>query len=236
MSPGLILEIASSEACLDLVEDVRAQAVEVVDAELVHHLDQAAAADLVAGRQRVDVADHLDRLAHVGGDDVDQQSGRPCLRARSASAGCRGLPRRPGARRRPCRGRRCRRRGRCEANSATILPRRKVGVTKVKSCRWPVPFHGSLVMIDVALLHRLRREAVEEVIDRAGHRVDVARRAGHGLGQHRAREVEHAGGEVARLARRRSRSRCASASAPAPRRPRSGGPTSVAGEWATADR
>jgi CheY-like chemotaxis protein len=43
-----------------------------VDAELVHHLDQAPAADLVAGRQRVEVAHHLDRLAHVGTHDLDQ--------------------------------------------------------------------------------------------------------------------------------------------------------------------
>src|SRR6185369_14751599 len=42
--------------------------------ELVHHLDQAAAADLVAGRQRVEVAHNLDRFAHVGGDDVGQRA------------------------------------------------------------------------------------------------------------------------------------------------------------------
>ncbi len=32
------------------------------------------------------------------------------------------------------------------ASKPTILPRRKAGVTTVRSCRWPVPSQGSLVM------------------------------------------------------------------------------------------
>ena len=55
---------------------------------------------------------------------------------------------------------------------------------------------------DVAFLHGLRRELVEEVAHRARHRVDVAGRAGDGLRQHGAVEVEHAGRQVAGLARR----------------------------------
>ena len=46
-------------------------------------------------------------------------------------------------------------------------------------------------------------EAVEEVVDRARHRVDVARRAGDGLRQHGAAEIEHAGRQIAGLASRR---------------------------------
>ena len=88
------------------------------------------------------------------------------------------------------------------ANIATILPRRKVGVTKVKSCRWPVPFHGSLVRKMSPSFMVWAGNFAEEVADGAGHRVDVAGRAGHRLGQHVALEVEHAGREVARLARR----------------------------------
>ena len=55
-----------------MIEDVLGEIVEMLELELVHHVDQPAAADLVAGDQRIDVADHLDRLAHVGGDQVDQ--------------------------------------------------------------------------------------------------------------------------------------------------------------------
>ncbi len=50
-----------------MVEDVLGEIVEMLQPELVHHGDQAPAADLVAGNLRVDVADHLHRLAHVGG-------------------------------------------------------------------------------------------------------------------------------------------------------------------------
>ena len=55
--------------------------------------------------------------------------------------------------------------------------------------------------IGIARLHGLDRELADEMDDAARHRVHVARRAGDGLGQHLAVEVEHAGRDVARLAR-----------------------------------
>ncbi len=55
--------------------------------------------------------------------------------------------------------------------------------------------------VGIARLHRLDRELADEVDDAARHRVHVARRAGDGLGQHPAFEVEHAGRDVAGLAR-----------------------------------
>src|SRR6266851_2675387 len=54
--------------------------------------------------------------------------------------------------------------------------------------------------IGIARLHGLDRELADEMDDAPGHRVHVARRAGDGLGQHAAFEVEHAGRDVARLA------------------------------------
>ena len=54
----------------------------------------------------------------------------------------------------------------------------------------------------VARLHPGERIDVEEMRHRVGHRVDVTRRAGHGLRQHAAVAVEHAGGKVAGLAHR----------------------------------
>jgi hypothetical protein len=54
--------------------------------------------------------------------------------------------------------------------------------------------------VHVAILHGLHRVFLQEEPDRGGHRVNMARRAGDGLGQHPAREVEHAGREVAGLA------------------------------------
>ena len=124
---------------------------------------------------------------------------------------------------------------RVQANSPTAVPRRKVGVTITMSLRWPVPCHGSLTMIGVAVAHLLERHLVEHVADAHRHRVDVARRAGDGLGQHAA----------LRCRRRRPRGRppraspcrrrCAPGSAPAPRRRRSGGSTSPGIRCGSAD-
>ena len=54
--------------------------------------------------------------------------------------------------------------------------------------------------VDVAVLHRRGREGGDEVLHGLGHRVDVAGRAGHRLGEHAALQVEHARREVAALA------------------------------------
>ncbi len=54
----------------------------------------------------------------------------------------------------------------------------------------------------VALLHGGQRIGGEEMLDRIGHRVDVAGRAGDRLGQHAALGVEDAGREIAGLAHR----------------------------------
>ena len=56
------------------LDDVAPERAEIVDPELVHHLEQAAAAHVVAGGERVEVAHHLHRLAHVRRHDVDQRA------------------------------------------------------------------------------------------------------------------------------------------------------------------
>ena len=63
-----------------------AEPLEIVDAELVHHRDEAPAADLVAGDQRKQVAVHLHRLAHVGAHDASSVS-LSCRRARRCISG-----------------------------------------------------------------------------------------------------------------------------------------------------
>src|ERR1043166_4403335 len=54
----------------------------------------------------------------------------------------------------------------------------------------------------VAWPHPGERIDVEEMLDRVGHGIDVAGRAGHRLREHAALGIEHAGREVARLAHR----------------------------------
>ena len=47
----------------------------------------------------------------------------------------------------------------------------------------------------------------DEMLDRLGHGIDVARRARHGLRQHTPLEVEHTGREVATFAHDRAEGR-----------------------------
>ena len=164
--------------------------VELVDAELVHHLDQPAAADIVARGKRMEVAHHLHGLAHVRGHDIDQRPVHLSVVGEAHDGDVRSLPRRCCARPTSARARRCRRHGWCWRTAPPPGPSRNAGVTKVKSCRCPVPFHGSLVRntspsFIVSIGNRSRR-----VADRARHRIDVPRRAGHRLGEHPPLGVE----------------------------------------------
>ena len=59
----------------------------------------------------------------------------------------------------------------------------------------------------IAFVHRLDREVVEKMLNRFGHRVDMAGRAGHRLGVHPPVEAEDAGGEIATLAHDRAERR-----------------------------
>ena len=56
---------------------------------------------------------------------------------------------------------------------------------------------GVIRHIDIAGLHGGLREVFEEVADGGGHGVHVARRSGHGLGDHVAIGVIDTGGEIA---------------------------------------
>ncbi len=53
-------------------EDAVAEPVEIGDLELLHHLDQAPAALVVARRAGIDVALDLQRLAHIGAHEAQQ--------------------------------------------------------------------------------------------------------------------------------------------------------------------
>ena len=65
-------------------DDGVAEPVEIGDLELVHHLDQPAAALVVAGRAGIDVALDLQRLAHIGAHQAQQILVHARLRARAA--------------------------------------------------------------------------------------------------------------------------------------------------------
>ena len=178
-----------------------AEPVEIGDTELIHHLDQAAAALVVAGGERVDIALDLQRLAHIGAQDAQQvvvhlafarqrhQRDREPLLEHLPSIGP-------------------------HAETADIDDMDGAGEQADRlAAQKGRADHGQIVQmaagqpriigdVMVALLHRRERKGVEEMLDRGGHRIDVAGGAGHRLGQHGSVAVEDAGREVAGLAHR----------------------------------
>ena len=182
-------------------DDVPRKDVEVVDPELVHHLDQPAAADIVAGGEGMEVAHHLDGLPHIRGHDVDQ---RPVDRSplREAHDGdveslLEDIP--------PVR---------CHPPSADVDDMAGAGEQRHDPAVAEggrdegevVQMAGAFPRIvgqeHVAFLHRPDGEAFEEVPDRARHRIDMPRRAGDRLGEHPPLGVEHPRRQIARLAGR----------------------------------
>ena len=179
-------------------ENVGTEIAEAVDAEFVHHLDQPAAADVVAGGERIEIADDLRRLAHVAGDDGDQ---RLVDDARLREAHQRHVealfvdlpPLRPHA-------------APADIDDMTRTREKRHGLAVPEGRRHHrevVEMARTLPRIvgyeNVARRHGGKGKRVQKMRDGAGHGIDVAGRARHRLREHGALHVEHAGREIARL-------------------------------------
>ena len=179
--------------------DVLAEHVQIVEVELRHHLDQTRAAHVVARRQRVHVAFGLDRLARVGPDHRHQglveHAAVGELEHRNVDAFHVHVGR-VGA----------------EADAADVgevrrareqphdLAAMEAGGGQHEVVEVPGAHPRIVGDVDVPLVHRVDGEVAQEVVDRLRHGVHVAGGAGHGLSEHPSAGVEHAGGEIARLA------------------------------------
>jgi hypothetical protein len=180
--------------------------VERVDLELVHHLQQPLGADVVAGREAVDVADGVDRQARVGADHRhqrlvhlaalgelehrDEQALHEHVGRVGPEADAADVHEMAGA---------------AEQRDQLALAEDRRGDDEVVGVAGALP--RIVGDVDVAVFHRRRREMGDEVLHRFRHRVHVAGRAGHRLGEHAPVEIEDAGGEVARLAHDRREGR-----------------------------
>ena len=181
------------------IADVGAEIVEVVEAELVHHLDEAAAADVVAGRERVGVADGIDGKARVGADhrhqrlvdlaflDQAQEGNVQPLHEHVGGVGTEAdaadVDEVAGAREQP------------DELALVEARRRDDEVVEVTGAH-----PGVVGDVGVTGLHRVEADVTDEVLDRLRHRIDVAGRAGDGLREHPPLAVEDAGGKVAGFA------------------------------------
>ena len=178
-----------------------AQAVEIGDAELLHHLDQPPAALVVARGQGVNIALDLQRLAHIGADHPQQILVHPAFARQGHQRDRQPLLEHLAA-------------VRPHPEPADIDDMHGAGEEAdrlaLQKCRAD---HGQIVQVaagqprivgDVMVPrpHRVQREGVEKMPHRRRHRIDMAGGAGHRLRQHVAVAVEDPGGEVARLAHR----------------------------------
>ncbi len=174
------------------VTDEIAKRIERRDFEFAHHLDKALAADIVAAGQRIGVALGVDRQTRVAADHrhqrfiddalIDQLQHRDIEPLHEDVGGIRpetdtaDIHQMAGA-------------GKQRDRLAVLEARR--GDDEVVEVAGPHP--GIVGDVGVARLHRLDREMRDEMLDRLGHGIDVARRTRHRLRQHAALEVEHTG-------------------------------------------
>ncbi len=182
-------------------DDVGTQHLKVVQPVLAQHGGKPALAGLIAGHQGVEVALHLHRFADIDPDQIDQRLIHHALTRqrhdRDAQAFVEHLP----AIRR-------------QADAADIHDMHGAGeqpdhLAVVKSGRgdddvvqMPGAHPGVVGKVVVALTHRLGRNGGQEVLHAARHGIHMAGRAGDSLRQHAPLHVEHAGRDVASLARR----------------------------------
>ena len=186
-----------------MLADVVGQRLDAVDAELGHHLAQPLGALVVAGHQGEQIALDLHRLAHVRPHDRQQVLVHlACARKRhdrhaqplfvhlpavgpeAASADVHHVH------------------GRREQPHRPLAEKSRRHQREVVQVAGPEPrIVGEVV---IACAHLLHRVTSEEMADRRRHRVHVPGRAGHGLRQHAALEIEHAGGQIAGFAHARA--------------------------------
>ena len=185
--------------CLD---DPVAGPVEAVETEFVQRREQRARAGAIAGREGIQIALRGHRVPHVGAQDAKQRAVRlvraeqvvdrqvdafledlGAVRAEAEAADIGDVRRR-----------------REQADGRVVAEYRRDDGEVVEVSR-AVP--GVVGDEDVAGRERRNRMPVQEIADTRRHRVDVSRCAGHGLREHAAPGVEHARGQVARLAHRR---------------------------------
>ena len=188
------------------IADVIGDLVERVDAELLHHLDQTLATDVVAARERIGVAFRVDRQSGVAADHrhqgfvddalIDQLQHRDVEPFHEDVGGVRS-----------------------EADAADIhqmagageqrdqLPVLEAGRGDDEIVEVTGPHPRIVGDVGVARLHCLKREMSDEMLHRLGHGIDVARRSGHRLRQHPSLRIEYAGREIAAFAHDRAESR-----------------------------
>src|SRR5215208_1889368 len=171
--------------------DLIRQRLDVLEVELLDHLDEPLASDVVAPRLGVQVADHLEGRPHVGTDDpeellvglaADEQAGHGHEESLLVDL------------------------ARVSPEAATPDVE---GVAAIAEVRDDIPVaedrgdHGEVVEVarglprvigdhGVALLEGFGGDLAQEVMNRGRHRVHVAWRARYSLGYHAAPAVEEA--------------------------------------------
>ncbi len=180
---------------LTLLDDVPAKRIEIVEIVLVHHREKPLCAGFVTSSKRVNVAFDLHRFADVGAHHVEE----PLVHL--AFGGERHdwdvqpfMIDLPTVRRHP--------------DAADIDDMASAGEHRYHAAIAERRCHDGKIMqmagalpwivgeVNVPFLHRVRREHVEEMNDRARHRVDMPRCPGDRLRQHLTLEIEDTGRNI----------------------------------------
>ena len=188
--------------CARTLDDVVREIRDAVLPELVQHLPQPFAADVVAGGERVHIALGLHRLTSVRAHHVEQcpvhlsalgelherevdPLGVDVLRIRTV-ADAADVDEVAGARE-----------DRHEAAAMKARRRHHEVVEVAGALPWIV---GE---VDVAVRHRLQGKGGDEVVHRLRHGIDVSGRSGDCLREHSPLQIEDTRGEIAALAHHR---------------------------------
>ena len=173
----------------------------MVEFELFHHVNQAAMPDLVAGRQRIDIANQLIGFAHIAADNADQRLVHIALVGKFHDRdieplfidGLRIRPKTSAANVDDMR-----RTGE-EADQHAVMERRRNhgNVMQVTSA-----FPRIVCDIDISVEDVLTPDPADEMRNRICHRIDVARSAGDSLSQHLAMRIINPRRQIARFAHR----------------------------------
>ena len=184
-----------------LAHDEIGKPVEIVGPELVEHRLQATIAGIVAGGQRIHVADHLIRLAHIAADDAQQRlvdlpafdkfhdrKEEPFLidliaiRPETAAANIDHM------------------RGRGEEADMQAVSKDRRDDSEIMQMAGAEP--RVVGNEDIAFEDVLGADGTGEMSHALGHRIDMARCAGDRLGDHPTPAVEKTRRQIARFAHR----------------------------------
>ena len=182
-------------------ENILCQIIQAIHRELVHHFNKSLGTGVIAGAKGIDIAFQFHRRARSRADEIEERlirrAGIEAFHDRDIEPFFENAaPFRAHAK--PANINDMRSIGEKPDNLAAAKRGRNDGQVMQMPGREP----GVIGDVVITWLHAGCREFRQEVADRFCHGIHMARRTGHGLGQHASLQIKDAGGKIARFAHR----------------------------------